>query len=229
MAMNILVTGGMGETAGPIITLLHEAGHSVTPFDIINGDDICDFDAIDRAARGVDAVIHLAVNVANTSDDALTFQTNVYGTYNVLHAARGNHVRKVLMAASAPVHLPPGCACDAGEDFAYDLTKQLQETMALHFAATYAMHILVLRLGHIVNGRAQTDLAGVPLAELSYCCGGWVCRYDVARAFSKAIEADCAGYHRIDIIGSHQAAARFDLDAARALIGFECGEKFWQY
>jgi len=227
--MNILVTGGMGKTAQPIIEALRCANHTISIFDVADGDDICDFDAIHKAMRGMEAVIHLAVNISNTSDDALTFQTNVYGTHNILRAARENCVRKVLLASSAPVHLPPGQCCDTGEDFAYDLTKRLQESMAQDFSRTYAMHILVLRLGHIVDGRTQTDLENGPLSELSYCRGGWVCRYDVARAFLKAVETDFSGYHLIDIIGSHQAAHRFDLSAAKELIGFECGENFWGY
>ena len=227
--MNVLVTGGMGQTALPMIELLRGAGHTVGIFDIADANDVCDYEAINRAARGMDAIIHLAVNVADPRDEALSFQTNVYGTYNVLRAAWGNHVRKVLLASSAPVHLPPGCACDPGEDFAYDLTKHLQEAMARHFAQTYAMNVLALRLGHIVDGKTQTDLGGNPLSGLSYCRGGWVCRYDVARAFCMAIEADFAGYHRIDIIGSHQAHDRFDLAAARELIGFACEENFLEH
>ena len=227
--MNILITGGMGKTARPIIDELRGAGHAIILFDLAEGNDICDFDAINGVMHGMDAVIHLAVNVANPRDDALSFRTNVYGTYNVLRAAQGNHVRKVLLASSAPVHLPPGCSCASDEDFTYDLTKHLQESMAQQFARTYSMHVLVLRLGHIVDGKALTDLEGAPLADLSYCRGGWVCRYDVARAFAKAIEADFAGVLQIDIIGSHQAAARFDLTAAKKLIGFECGENFLGY
>ena len=227
--MNILVTGGMGMTARPIIEALRRANHTISIFDVADGDDICDFDAIHKATRGMDAVIHLAVNIANPRDEALTFQTNVYGTYNVLRAARENRVKKILLASSAPVHLPPGRACDPGEDFAYDLTKRLQESMAQDFSQTYAMNVLALRLGHIVDGEARTDLEGGSLSELSYCKGGWVCRYDVARAFAKAIEADFAGYQMIDIISSHQAAHRFDLSAARELIGFECGEHFRGY
>jgi nucleoside-diphosphate-sugar epimerase len=177
----------------------------------------------------MDVVIHLAVNVANPGDAALSFRTNVYGTYNVLRAAQSNLVGKVLLASSAPVHLPPGQSCSADGDFAYDLTKHLQEDMALHFARTYAMNIMALRLGHIVDGRARTDLNGVPLADVDYCRGGWVCQYDVARAFLRAAETDFDGYRMIDVIGSHQAEKRFDLEAAKGLIGFECGERFEGY
>jgi len=224
--MNILITGGRGKTARPIAEALRP-GHNLTLFDI--GDDICDYEAISNAARGMDAVIHLAVNTADPGDAALSFRTNVYGTYNVLRAAQENHVRKVLLASSAPVHLPPGNSCSPDGDFTYDLTKHLQEAMSQHFAQTYAMNILALRLGHIVDGKAKTDLHGVPLTSVAYCRGGWVCRYDVARAFRSAIEADFTGFHLIDIIGSHQAAARFDLSAAKELIGFECAEQFLGY
>jgi len=227
--MNILITGGLGKTARPILALLREAGHEVCIFDIAGGGDVRDYQAVSDAMRGMDAAIHLAVNAANPRDAALSFQTNVYGTYNLLRAAQENHVQKVLLASSAPVHLPPGAACDTGEDFTYDLTKHLQETTALHFAQTYGMNILALRLGHIVNGITQTDLHGVPLSDLAYCRGGWVCQYDVARAFHRAIEADFTGYHLVNIIGSHQAAARFDLSSAKELIGFECGERFLGY
>jgi len=227
--MNILITGGLGKTARPIVALLREAGHEISLFDLAAAGDVRDYEAVSDAVHGMDAVIHLAVNIAEPRDDALSFGTNVHGTYNVLRAAQKNHVRKVLLASSAPVHLPPGASCDPGEDFTYDLTKHLQETMALHFAQTCVMNIMVLRLSHIVDGRAQMDMENGPLSDVSYCRGGWVCQYDVARAFLRAIETDFTGYRLINIIGSHQAAARFDLSAARELIDFACGERFLGY
>jgi len=227
--MNIVVTGGLGKTARPIAALLRGAGHEIAVFDIAAGGDVRDCEAVSDAMRGMDAVIHLAVNITAPRDAALSFETNVCGTYNVLRAAQRHNVQKVLLASSAPVHLPPGAACDPGEDFTYDLTKHLQEAMAQHFAQTYGMNILALRLGHIVNGKTQTDLHGVPLSDVAYCRGGWVCQYDVARAFHRAIETDFTGYHLVNIVGSHQAAARFDLSSAKELIGFECGERFLGY
>lgn len=199
--MRILITGGRGETARPIAEALRD--HTLTLFDLPDG-DIRNPEAVRAAARGMDAVIHLAVNTADPGDSALTFETNVYGTYNVLCAARDNHVGKILLAASAPVHLPPGACCSKDADFPYDLTKLLQEDMARRFAQTFHMNILTLRLGHIVDGRAKTDLHGTPLREVTYCRGGWVCRYDVAQAFRQALEAGFTGYRQIDVIGVHQ-------------------------
>ena len=245
--MNILIIGGLGKTAEPIIDLLQKANHTIVLFDIsatnpqyynkdiqvIHG-DICKYGEISQAIRGMNIVIHLAVNVSDTDNDKLSFQTNVYGTYNILRCALDNGVEKVLIASSAPVHTDFNTSqsdyfCSSGEDFTYDLTKNIQELMAQRFSQTYGMNNLILRLGHIVNGKNQTDLKGRSLSELSYCRGGWVCKYDVARAFFKAVESNFIGYHLITIIGSYQAADAFDLFACKKLIGFECNDNFLDY
>ena len=222
MNVRILITGGEGATAQPIIELLRGAGHSVAIFDIAKGGDVRDPDAVRGAMRGMDAVIHLAVNVSDTGGDKPTFETNVFGTYNVLRGALYNNVQKVLLASSAPVHTT-GETCSPGEDFAYDLTKCLQEEASRQFAQTYGMNVMVLRLGHIVDGRRKTDLHGLSLSNLEYCRGGWVCRYDVARAFAQVIDTEFTGYSVTHVIGSYQAAERFDLG------GFECRERFLEY
>ena len=245
--MNILIFGGLGKTAEPIIELLCKEKHNVVIFDIsennpykdeyikvIHG-DICNQEAVKKALHGIDVVLHLAVNISSTQDDEVSFNTNVYGTYNVLHNAKLNKVSKIVIASSAPVHnvdrligMGDYC-CSAGDDFAYDLTKYLGETIAEHFSRTFSMNCLVLRLGHIVDGKKQATLSGDPLSELTYCKGGWVCKYDVARAFVKAVNTDISGYRLINIIGSYQAGDTFNLSAAKELLSFECEEKFVGY
>ena len=246
--MNILVIGGTGKTAGPILDALDRGNHRIMVFDVVSPafcdkderhtyirGDIADGAALHGAMDSIDAVIHLAVNVVNAANEKLTFDTNVFGTYNVLRACVKSKISKVLIASSAPVHTidetnrDDGYICSAGEDFAYDLTKNMQEVMARHFSRTYALNCLVLRLGHIVDGQGQTSLSGEPLSRLSYCRGGWVCQYDVAEAFAKAVEQDIAGYNMVHIIGSYQAESRFDSLAAKQLLGFTCRERFLDY
>ena len=249
--MNILIMGGLGKTAEPIIELLLEQKHEVTVFDIavhsgnrfaeqirVLRGSVCEFNSVLDAMKGIDIVIHLAVNIQDICNERASFDTNVFGTYNVLLSAQINKVKKTIIASSAPVHVleeldKVRCKspfadyyCNAGEDFTYDLTKILQEVIAENFALTYNMHILVLRLGHIVNGEKGTDLHETPLSELMYCRGGWVCKYDVARAFLSAVESDLSGYQLLNIIGSYQASDHFDLQHTKEMIGFECAEKF---
>ena len=252
--VKILIFGGLGKTAETIIELLDKRKHSITAFDISNNNqyshnkdikvihgDICNREAVKNALSGIDIVLHLAVNISAPHDNELSFRTNVFGTYNILNCALLNKVSKILIASSAPVHNTNNLVkltgtdtdvdyiCSSGEDFPYDLTKYLQETTAKHFTRTFSMNCLVLRLGHIVDGKRQTTLSGVPLSELTYCKGGWVCRYDVARAFAEAVETDFTGYHVINIIGSYQAADMFDLSTTKELLSFECEEKFLDY
>jgi len=225
----ILVIGGLGCTARPIIDLLMN-DYAITIYDIAScrRDDVCDMRPLRNAMAGIDIVIHLAVNIADTTNDELSFQVNVFGTFNVLEAARQMNVKKIIMASSAPVHTDTA-ARSPGEDFTYDLTKSLQELEAYHFSKTYAMHIMVLRLGHIVNGKKKADLNGVPLSKVAYCKGGWVCQYDVARAFKKAAELNFEGFHLLHIIGSYQAEDRFGLSAVKNILDFKCLERFTAY
>jgi len=242
--LNIMIFGGLGRTAEPIIELLGTEKHNVTVFDIsaknpyfddnikvING-DICINEVVNNALRGIDIVVHLAVSTTAPKDDEVSFRTNVYGTFNIMYNSMLNKVSKILVASSAPVHnadkltgMDDYC-CSAEDDFVYDLTKSLQETMAQHFSRTFSMNCLVLRLGHIVDGKRKTTLSGSPLSGLSYCNGGWVCKYDVAKSFVKAIETDFSGYHVINVIGSYQSTDLFNLAPAKNLLSFECDEKF---
>ena len=250
--MHILIIGGMGKTAEPIIELLLEQNYEISVFDIATHSDyvfagkvrvlngnVCDYESIFDAMKDTDIVIHLAVNIHETKDDHLSFDTNVFGMYNVLRSAQVNNIKKTIIASSAPVHVLEELEkakhqnssinyfCHAGEDFTYDLTKNIQELIAENFALTYNMHISMLRLGHIVDGKNDTDLHNSPLNTCMYCRGGWVCKYDVARAFSKAIESNISGYQMFNIIGSYQAAEYFDMQHTEKVLGFECTEKFY--
>jgi len=242
-----MIFGGMGKTAELIIELLGKTKHNISIFDIsddnkyshhegitvIHG-NICNQDEVIESLKNIDVVLHLAVNISNTKDDKESFLTNVYGTYNVLNGARINRVPKVIIASSAPVHIvselrsSDDYCCSAGDDFTYDLTKGLQEVVAQHFVRSFNMNCLILRLGHIVDGKNQTTLSGAPLSELSYCRGGWVCKYDVARAFQRGIDTDFSHYNLANIIGSYQANNQFDLSSDNVL-SFECEEKFLNY
>lgn len=246
--MRVLVTGGAGWTAVAINDAIRRAGHQVVAFDLPTADpppgadrfvpgDVARFRDVLDALAEVDAVVHLAVAVAPNAYDEpdLPFAVNVKGTYNVFEAARRTGVGPVVLLSEAPVHLPPtrdgdaapaGWRSNPGPDHLYDLTKRLQEEIAKDFCATHGITAVALRAGHIVDGRAGVDPRGRPLAGVSYAHGGWVCRYDVAAACVKALTIGTGGYRAYDLIGSHQARARFDVERTERDLGFAIAERF---
>lgn len=248
--MKILITGGLGWTAQAIITEL--SAHDLILFDLpgTEGDaqgaavvygSVADDDAVRAVMSGVDTVVHLAVLTGSDhyQQPESAFRTNVLGTYNVLEAARRSGVQRVALMSEAAVHVPGPTnqivAADtplqtsSGDDHLYDLTKRLQETIAHDYAQTYGLPVVVLRPGHIVDGRAGVDPRGRPLAEVTYLRGGWVCRYDVARAVAQAVIYDADPYAVFHIIGSESARQRFAVTLTEQALSFTIDERFTAY
>jgi uronate dehydrogenase len=185
--------------------------------------------------------VHLAIadQKADYQSSDVPFSVNVKGTYNVFEAARLHGLSKIVVMSSAPVHLPFGTdkqtdahsdwKSSSGDDHLYDLTKRLQETIAMDFCDTFAMNAVVLRAGHIVDGRKQVDPRGRPLSEVDYCRGGWVCRYDLADTCLKALELRRPGYSTYSAIGSEQARKPFDIDRTERELGVSFKPRSEQY
>jgi hypothetical protein len=70
------------------------------------------------------------------------------------------------------------------------------------------------------------DPQGTPLAELHYARGGWLCRFDLARACLKALRFRQSGYRAFHVIGSRAAWAHFDLGRTERDLGFRCVATF---
>ncbi len=126
--MHILVTGGAGFIGCNLTQRLLERGHTVTVYDNLSRPrtnynlewlrqvartapgalhtiiaDIRDAERIAAAAQSVDAIMHLASQVAVTTsvrDPRTDFEINALGTFNVLEAARLAPTRPATLYAS---------------------------------------------------------------------------------------------------------------------------------
>jgi UDP-glucose 4-epimerase len=121
--MRVLVTGGAGFVGSNLIGFLIEGGHEVTVLDDLSAGarpewwrkrsgprcvdgKIEDASAVRRAARGAEAVVHLAARPGVADSVArpdLDFGANVLGTFNVIDAARRANVRSFVFASSGAV------------------------------------------------------------------------------------------------------------------------------
>ena len=129
---------------------------SSTPVELFIG-DIKDPTTCQKASEGTDIIVHLAANTGvgpSVKDPRSDMETNVFGTFNMLEAARQNKVGRFVFASSGapvgecepPIHeelaphpvSPYGASKLAGEGYcsAYYRTFGL-ETVALRFGNVY--------------------------------------------------------------------------------------------
>lgn len=146
--------------------------------DIRDGEALQGCFAADDQGRGVDWVFHLAGMadiVPSIESPGHYFQVNVQGTLNVLEAARGHGVKRLVYAASSscygiPDHCPTSEEADIRPQYPYALTKRMGEELVLHWGQVYHLPVVSLRLFNVYGPRSRTTGAygavfGVFLAQ----------------------------------------------------------------
>lgn len=112
----VLATGGKGFIAGKLVERLRSRkGLDVRTFDIVDGQDLRDARAVDRAVQGCSAVFHLAA-VADLNWARVhpieTMQINVEGTWNIANAC-SKHEAKLLFASTECIYGPQKAFCNS--------------------------------------------------------------------------------------------------------------------
>jgi nucleoside-diphosphate-sugar epimerase len=191
----ILVTGGAGFIGSHIVGGLLERGDEVRvldnlstgkrdnlenlgsgcwkphrDFEFIEG-DIRDPATLDRAAAGVDAILHQAAlgSVPRSVEDPATTQyVNADGTLNVFLAARKNQVQRVVYASSSSVYgdsqaLPKREGAEGLPLSPYALTKKNNEEYGRLFRELYGFETIGLRYFNVYGPRQdpQSQYAAV--------------------------------------------------------------------
>jgi nucleoside-diphosphate-sugar epimerase len=176
--------------------------------------DISDFDAVEAAVDGMEAVIHTAVFSSRaaggySADSDTPYLVNLKGLWNVLEAARTRALRRVVHIGSCQVEHPQGVFFDADvrrpDGSPYAIQKRLQEEMCRQVHEAYGLPIVVLRPCSIVDsrlglGKSRNDLQGGWNT-------GWVCRHDLAEACRLAVEIDGLTFEVLHMAGTEEADA----------------------
>ena len=197
MTGHCLVTGGAGFIGSHLVERLLDDGHRVTIIDnFANGRpdnldrvkdrpglalhvlDVADFEAIRPLFRSVDWVFHLAALadiVPSIQRPFAYHRANVDGTISVLEAARAAKVKRLVYAASSscygiPDITPTPETAPARPMYPYALTKWMGEQYVLHWAQTYQLPAVSLRMFNVFGPRHRTTGAygavfGVFLAQ----------------------------------------------------------------
>jgi len=182
--LRVLVSGGAGFIGSHLVKTLVRAGYQVKVLDnlstgsinnlsdllnaieFVNG-DVRDYNVVERAIRGVDAVVHLAalIDVAESvKKPDLYFYVNVKGTYNVAKASK--NVSIIVFASSSAVYGEP-IRVPISEDHPlmprspYAASKVSGEAFVNAFAAQYGFRSIVLRFFNVYGPKQSRAYAGV--------------------------------------------------------------------
>lgn len=161
----IALTGGAGMIAGTLRPFLQGAGYQTRLIDLVEPagplresetawvGSVADAGFMERALAGAQAVIHLG-GIHREKPWEQILGTNITGTYVTLEAARGNGIKKVLLASSThAVGFRPVSAAAQDEvlpprpDTLYGFSKVAMEALGSLYADKYGMKIVCARIG----------------------------------------------------------------------------------
>jgi uronate dehydrogenase len=229
--MQVLITGAAGYVGRRLSRDL-EAEHDLRLGDLTipAGDprwvhlDVTQPATVATAMQGMEAIIHLAVATGNEGDyendafNQLRFDVNVRGTCNVLEAARRAGVRRIVHTSSIMVawgyEPPQWMAADATPRpvGTYALTKQLAETVCQHYAQSFGLSIVCLRITKPI------DLSD-PTWKQRRIRPQWLAFPDLIQAYRLALAAPNIGFEIVTVVGE-SSRRRWDLTKAEKLLGY---------
>lgn len=182
--MKVLVTGAAGFIGSHLVDLLLSKNHEVIGIDNLevgrrsNLDEhidnpkfsffeanISDKKSIEQYFKDISTVVHLAaladiVPSINHPDEY--FNTNVYGTLNILNLSRKYKIKRFIYAASSscygiPEKFPTKENSAIKPMYPYALTKRLGEELVMHWLNLYNIKGISLRLFNVYGPRARTS------------------------------------------------------------------------
>jgi uronate dehydrogenase len=239
--VKILVTGLSGLIGAALHTTLAK-DHELTAFNRSNvagvstvQADLQDIEALHRAVRGQDVVIHLAAKAGENYSWEELRDTNIEGTRNVFAASTQAGIGRVVFASSGATvagceHEEPYKALVEGRydeapkqwpmitvdmptrpNGIYGATKVWGEALAHHFADTTTTEFVNVRIGY-VNAEDQP--------QGSRAQSVWCSQRDVVQAFKRSTAADLSERCTTFFANSNNRYGYRDLSHGERLFGY---------
>ena len=237
----IVVTGGHGMLGRHVVAVL-DPDYDVTVVDRVDGGshqphgpvDVMDLEALERAVRGHDAIIHLAALDAAVDAPAHEFfHINTIASWNTLHVGYEAGIRKFVVCSSssvygvretAPLYLPIDESHPAQTTSPYGLSKRVTELVASGFAQRDDLAVVALRPSYIAYfhliDRMSREVESVEPGEETLPPLRWhVSPRDAARCFRAALEANISGYQVFNVGGPDSFSSRPSLAVVESVYG----------
>ncbi|MYW66539.1 NAD-dependent epimerase/dehydratase family protein [Streptomyces sp. SID8379] len=230
----ILLTGAAGGLGTLMRELLPQHGYELRLLDVRPVKDapdaivadLNDTEALRKAVRGVDGVLHLAgISLESTFDKIL--ESNIRGTQRLYEAVReeaenradGTAPRIVFASSNHAIGYTPRPRTEDGDalvpvetlrrpDTFYGLSKSFGEDLAQFYFDQYGVETVSVRIGSCFKEPTDVRMMSV-----------WMSPADGARLFHAALSAKDVG-HTVVYGSSANTRVWWDLSSARAL-GYE--------
>jgi len=211
--VKIVVTGGSGQLGSFVIEELLP-DHEVVSVDIRSPSigehqhhlqsDIRDLEAMKKASRGADAVIHLAAQVSvvrSTEDPAFDMDVNVGGTVSMLSAAHHEGVPLFIYVSTAavygdPVSLPVGEDHPTAPKSFYGTSKLSGEHYVRAFKESMGLDHIIVRPFNLYS----------PLADPSSPYSGVITRFVESARTGTPLRVEGDGDQTRDFIHARDVA-----------------------
>ncbi|MEE1900066.1 NAD(P)-dependent oxidoreductase [Flavobacterium rakeshii] len=152
--LKVLVTGHKGYIGSRFVAAVKDK-YDIVGYDLVDGDDILDYEKLKKRMKGVDVVVHEAAIPkpvpGKTFEDYFT--TNVQGTLNVVKAAQESGVKRVVYASSTTVY-----GIEGGIPFSYPI-KEKQPFVSQYLKADDLQMRDIDLSYHISKVMAEQELA----------------------------------------------------------------------
>jgi len=178
----VLVTGGAGFIGSHLVDALLKQGYKVIVLDnfstgrpqnlghVTDKIELIECDLSKKGSwyeclDGVDKVFHLAALadiVPSIEKPYDYYQSNVYGTFNLLEACKKYDIKKIVYSASSscygiPDDYPTNEKAEIRPQYPYALTKYLGEQLVMHWCQVYKLPALSLRFFNVYGPRSRTS------------------------------------------------------------------------
>ncbi|WP_373229324.1 NAD-dependent epimerase/dehydratase family protein [Cohnella sp.] len=238
----VVITGGSGMLGKWVVKHFVEQG-----YEVINADthksanaichtlivDLNNLGEVYGILAGADAVVHLAaIPAMHIKTSEVTFQNNVMSTYNILEAAAGLGIRKVVIASSessygicfavdrfGPQYVPMDESHPQLPQDSYGLSKVVNELTADMFHRRTGMQVVSLRLGNVIEPSAYERFPSFihDPEQRERILWSYIDTRDAAQVCQLAVEAEGLGSVALNIAAddSSMAVPSRELMAAR--------------
>jgi len=225
--MRVLITGGSGQIGPRLAAALTNNGHQVTLLDTKPADapgitqltaDIRSLDEVSAAAKGMDALVHLAAIADHYEGREMEiYEINTMGTCNVMEAALRHKIKRVVFASSlvsygliystapfVPQYLPIDPDHPSVPDDSYGASKLMGEKVAQAYAKRHDMDVIALRLNTLIFPDKPKSVA-IHQERLAnpdkhaHRLWGYVMWQDAIQAFCLAVQQEVKGFHVLNV------------------------------